>query len=80
MRPDNLNTLSSFYNAFKPGGAYDFKLISPIYDASANLLYGGSGQAAGFSPSVLQGIGHAIHGVKRPVHDTRQDRARWAEL
>ena len=54
--------LTSFFSAFQPGGPNDFKLISPIYDPYGNFIYGASGQAAGIPSSLLQGMGHLIHG------------------
>jgi hypothetical protein len=58
--------LPAFTGAFMPGGLYDFKLPSrgggPIYDAFGNFLYGASGEAAGISALMLQGVGDLIHG------------------
>ena len=64
------SNLQSFYNAFNPWtGSMNFKLGNPIFDAYGNWIYGASGQAGGIPASLLQGVGHAVHGgLNDPVN------------
>lgn len=58
---DQLNT-GGFLYEFRPGGPNDFKLISPIYDAYGNTLFGAAGAAASLSGADLQMFGDLAHG------------------
>jgi len=51
-----------FFNAWKPGGPNDFKLINPIFDAYGNFMYGAAGTAEGFSDNHLRAVGDLVHG------------------
>ena len=61
--PDGLDTLGSFFIAFRPGGPGDFALrVSVIYDAYGNFMYGASGIAVGYTPRFLQGVANGLKG------------------
>jgi hypothetical protein len=55
--------LPSFGLAFNFKGPNDFAYnVSPIYDPYGNFIYGWSGTVGGIPASLLQGMGHALHG------------------
>jgi hypothetical protein len=58
----NAAMTTDFFIAFRPYGPYDFNhTVNPIYDAYANTVFGGAGQANGVPGWMLQGSGDMLH-------------------